>query len=135
VDFIWRRTAKPASLDGDIRTVFEQHGTECQVGLSGSITIDSSPDLRMVLLQTLQSDQCQTLIVDLNDVEYVDTAGLAILVEILKVARTHGKTFHLVRISQRPRYLLEATRLLHLFEEVNKGEPPVSEPSPSERSQ
>jgi len=48
----------------------------------------------------------------------VDTSGLAVLVETLKAARTVGKAFHLSGLRERPRYLLEATRLLHLFQEV-----------------
>jgi anti-sigma B factor antagonist len=106
------------SLDADIRAAFEAHGAECQVFLSGRITIDSSPSLRALLLQRLASPDCQTLTVDFREVPYVDTSGLAVLVEILKAARTEGKTFQLSGLSERPRYLLEATRLLHLFQEV-----------------
>jgi anti-anti-sigma factor len=56
--------------------------------------------------------------VDFFEVVYVDTSGLALLVEILKAARTQGKTFQVSGLRERPRYLLEATRLLHLFNEV-----------------
>ena len=110
---------KTLSLDTDIRAVFEDRGNESQVALSGRITIDSSPDLRLLLLQRLESASCQSLTVDFCEVMYVDTSGLAILVEILKAARDQGKTFRLSGLRERPRYLLEATRLLHLFDEVN----------------
>ena len=88
--------------------------------LSGRITIDSSPDLRELLLGQLESSSCQILTVDFHEVAYVDTSGLALLVEILKAARTQGKAFHLSGLQERPRYLLEATRLLHLFDEVTQ---------------
>src|ERR1700683_2475072 len=112
-------TTETLSLDADLRVVCENRGAECQVSLTGRITIDSSPDLRALLLQRLESPSCQILTVDFCEVAYVDTAGLAILVEILKAARTHGKTFHLSGLRERPQYLLEATRLLPLFNEVN----------------
>jgi len=94
VAFLWQRT-KPVSLDDDIRVVCEDRETECHVRLSGRITIDSSPGLRALLLRRLESPKCEAVTVDFGDVVYVDTSGLAILVETLKAARTQGKTFHL----------------------------------------
>jgi anti-sigma B factor antagonist len=134
VAFLWRRTTKPVSLDGDIRAVCEDRGTECQVRLSGRITIDSSPGLRLLLLQRLEAPGCQILTVDFREVAYVDTSGLAILVEVLKAARAQAKMFHLSGLQERPRFLLEATRLLHLFQEVN-GEMPQSNHSRPEVAQ
>jgi anti-sigma B factor antagonist len=95
----------------------EDLGTECQVRLSGRITIDTSPGLRAFLLRRLESPSCQALTVDFCEVAYIDTSGLAMLVETLKAARIQGKTFHLSGLRERPRYLLETTRLLHLFDE------------------
>ena len=114
--FLWQRT-KTVPLDDDIRVVCEDLGTECQVRLSGRITIDTSPGLRVLLLQRLEPPSCQALTVDFSEVDYIDTSGLAMLVETLKAARTQGKTFHLSGLRERPRYLLETTRLLHLFDE------------------
>jgi anti-sigma B factor antagonist len=87
--------------------------------------MDSSPSLRAFLLERLESPGCQTLTADFCEVTYVDTSGLAILVEVLRAARTLGKAFRLSGLRERPRYLLETTRLLHLFDEVNPI-PPVS---------
>ena len=121
--FPWRRTKKSVSLDGDIRDVCEHRGTECLVRLSGRITIDSSPGLRLLLLRRLEAPSCQILTVDFRDVTYVDTSGLAMLVEILRAARTRGKTFQLSGLRERPRFLLEATGMLHLFPEVTSEMP------------
>ncbi len=128
--FLWRRTPKIVSLDPDIRAVCEYRAAECQVRLSGRITIDSSPNLRALLLQRLESPTCQILTVDFCEIAYIDTSGLAILVEILKAARTQGKTFNLSGLQERPRFLLEATRLLHLFHEVNHETPDVNHSGP-----
>ena len=130
VAFLWRRTTKPISLDADTRVVCEHRGTECQVRLSGRITIDSSPGLRLLLLQRLEGPSCQILTVDFHDVAYVDTSGVAMLVEVLKAARTQAKMFHLSGLQERPRYLLEATGLLHFFDEVNSEHPGVNLSSP-----
>jgi anti-sigma B factor antagonist len=130
VAFLWRRTTKPVSLDADIRAACEHRGTECQVRLSGRITIDSAPELRLLLLRRLEEPSCQILTVDFRDVPYVDTSGLAMLVEVLKAARAQGKAFHLSGLQERPRYLLEATRLLHLFQDVNGERPEPNHSGP-----
>jgi anti-sigma B factor antagonist len=73
----------------------------------------------MFLLEKLGSLRCPVFAVDFGEVTYVDTSGLAVLVELLKVARQSAKRLQLWRLREGPRYLLEATRLIHLFEEVN----------------
>jgi anti-sigma B factor antagonist len=98
----------------------EQHGTECRAKLSGRINIDSSPELRPLLLRVLTASHCQLLIVDFCDVAYIDTSGLAVLVQVLKSARQFGKKLQLSGLRERPRYLLESTGLLRLFESDDK---------------
>ncbi len=73
----------------------------------------SQAELQLILLPACERccysawsrRSCQNLTVDFREVPYVDTSGLAVLVEILKAARTQGKTFHLSGLSERPRYL------------------------------
>ena len=117
--FPWRKVTKAMARIEDVEAVFEHRGTECQAVLTGRITIDSSPDLRETLLKQLATPGCRTLTIDFNEVAYVDTSGLAMLVEILKAARTQGKGFQLTGLKERPRYLLETTRLLRFFHEAD----------------
>ena len=88
------------------------------MAVSGRITIDSAPDLRALLLQRLAMQDCENLTLDLAGVVYVDTSALAILLEALKAAYRLKKAFRLSGLRERPRYLFEATRLLHLFDQV-----------------
>ena len=71
----------------------------------------------MLLLKRLDDPNCQCLLVDFQEVTYIDTSGLAIMVETLRAARARTKKFQLSGLRERQRYLLEATRLLHLFDE------------------
>jgi anti-sigma B factor antagonist len=119
--FPWRTMTKAMAPSEDVNAMFEHRGVECQAVLTGRITIDSSPELRETLLKQLVSPSCRTLTVDFNGVAYVDTSGLAMLVEILKAARTQGKEFQLTGLKERPRYLLETTRLLRFFHEANSN--------------
>lgn len=114
------RTRKALTLDPGLQEVSQDRGTECEVRLSGQITIDSSPNLRVLLLQRIESPSCELLTLDLGDIAYLDTSGIAVFIEILKAARSQGKNFRLTGLRERPRYLLETTRLLHLFD---KGAP------------
>jgi anti-anti-sigma factor len=118
----WRKAAKTTTADAGFREVSENDGGEYRVFLSGRITIDSSPDLRSLLLERLQSQSCRSLTADFWEVVYLDTSVVATLVEVLKSARARGKAFHLTRLRERPHYLLEVTRLLHLFDQVNPAE-------------
>jgi anti-sigma B factor antagonist len=106
-------------LNQDASIVCEQKGDTRQVSLAGRITIDTSPELRMLLFELLRAPGFERLIVDFEGVDYIDTSGLAVLIETLKAARSGGKSMCLSRLGDQPRYLLEATRLLHLFGEVN----------------
>ena len=116
VALFWQSTRKASALDPDLQEVCQNRGTECQVRLSGRITIDSSPNLRALLLRRIESPSCEVLTLDLGDIAYLDTSGVAVFIEILKAARSKGKKFRLTGLRERPRYLLEATRLLHLFD-------------------
>jgi anti-sigma B factor antagonist len=131
--FAWRKMKKAMARSEDVEAVFEHRGAECQAMLTGRISIDSSPDLRETLLKQLASPGCLTLTIDFNGVAYVDTSGLAMLVEILKSARTQGKQFQLSGLKERPRYLLETTRLLRFFHEANSET--VQKSDSSERPQ
>ena len=88
------------------------------VALSGRLTIDSSPALRDRLLEILHRETLQELTIDLSDVPYMDLSGVATLLETLKVARGRNTALQLKGLHDRPRYLLEVTGLLSLFERV-----------------
>ena len=86
------------------------------VSLDGRVTIDSSPALRDRLLAMLHGETLQHLTVDLSDVPYMDLSGVATLLEALKKARARKTGLELTGLHDRPRYLLEVTGLLSLFE-------------------
>ncbi|HXK06480.1 MAG TPA: STAS domain-containing protein [Verrucomicrobiae bacterium] len=120
LNFPWLRSGTTTSVDAEVRAACRDGADGCRVELSGRITIDSSPDLQTLLLRRVESPDCRTLTVDLYDVAYIDTSGLAMLMELLRAARLQAKDLRLSGLRERPRYLLEATRLLHLFQEVDR---------------
>ena len=95
-----------------------QLGEQSFAKLTGSITIDSSPELRRVLLRMLKGPDSRRLTLDFSEVDYVDTSGLAVLIEALRSAKQLGKNLQLRGLCERPRYLLESTGLLRLFDQA-----------------
>lgn len=128
--YLWGKTPDASLANVGIQTVCVWRGAECIVSLAGRITIDSSPELRLFLMKKLESPACRILTVDFGAVPYIDTSGLAILVELLKLARIQGKTLGLKNLREGPRYLLEATHLVHLFGEMDAEYADGSAPSP-----
>ena len=88
------------------------------MSLDGRLTIDSSPLLRDRLLALLHGETLEKLTLDLSDVPYMDVSGVATLLEALKIARARKTRLELTGLHDRPRYLLEVTGLLSLFETV-----------------
>jgi anti-sigma B factor antagonist len=92
------------------------------VSMQGRITIDSADQMRRRLANALRTHP--TLVaVDLSDVPYMDTAGLATLIEAMRMARQQGTRLVLSGIQQQPGYLLKVTDLDHVFE-IDEGPKP-----------
>jgi len=85
------------------------------VSMQGRITIDSADQMRRRLANALRTHP--TLVaVDLSEVPYMDTSGLATLLEAMRTAHQQGTRLVLSGIQQQPGYLLKVTELDHLFE-------------------
>src|SRR5262249_28065687 len=84
--------------------------------LHGRLDIDSSPELRDRLLALLAKQPPKTLTIDLTEVSYVDTSGLATLLEAFKVARNRESRLCLKGLQVRLIRLFETTGLSTVFE-------------------
>ena len=88
---------------------------EAIVTVSGRVTIDSSPQLRVVLLQLVQEQAGAVINIDLSKVPYMDTSGIATVLEALRSARGSVK-LRMVGVSGQVRMLVEATQLAEVFQ-------------------
>jgi anti-sigma B factor antagonist len=104
----------------DIST--RQSGTATIVDVVGDITLYNSPQVRKVLLELLKAKKAPRVIVNLERVRYIDSAGVASLVEGLKLSRDLKSTFALFGLSRTAREVLELTRLIKVFEVYNTEE-------------
>ena len=85
--------------------------------LLGRLDIESSPDLRDHLRAMLRRRSSpETVAIDLTAVSYIDTSGLATLIEGLKIARLGGIVLHLQGLQGRILHLFQATGIDSLFD-------------------
>jgi len=75
-----------SSADG-LEIVIHEGEEGITMRLCGRLNIDSSPALRDRLVASLQAQSPRSVIVDFSDVSYVDSSGIATLIEGLKMAR------------------------------------------------
>lgn len=84
------------------------------VDVVGDLDLSSSPVLRKVMLECLKSTD--RMAVNLAAVRYIDSSGIASLLEVLKEARNTRKKFILFKLTQGVREVLQLTRLTGVFE-------------------
>ena len=97
--------------------------TVCHV--DGEIDINSSPEIKKVF-DKLISQKAPKIVINLSRVTYVDSSGLATLVEILKNMRSYGGRMRLVNLSSKIKSLFEITKLEKLFEIMADEEEAIS---------
>ena len=92
--------------------ISEQQGAVV-VALEGDVDLSTSPEARRVLLDAVRKGR--PVIVDLAGVTYIDSSGVASLVESLQSARKAGCEFALAAVSEPARRVLELARLDKVF--------------------
>jgi anti-sigma B factor antagonist len=80
----------------------------------GHIDLGTSPALRKTMLESLKG--ADFLAVNLAEVKYIDSSGIASLLEVLKEAKQTGKRFVLFALTAAVREVLQLTRLTTVFE-------------------
>lgn len=93
-----------------------QAGDATILDVEGDIDLYNSPVVRKALLEALRVKGARRVILNLKAVRYIDSSGVASLVEALKVSRELGSRFSLVGLSPAAREVLELSRLIRVFE-------------------
>ena len=99
-----------------IKISTRQLGDVTVLDLVGDITLFNSPEIRKAVLAELKDNRVRQLFVNMTGVKYVDSSGIASLVEGLKISRELGSRFVLYGLSKPATTVLELTHLLRVFE-------------------
>ena len=95
------------------------------MNLTGEIDLNESPNVRKQILNLIKKNT--NLLIDLSGVEYIDSSGVASLVEGLQTSRTMKLNFALVGVSDSALQVLQLARLDTVFtiynslEEIDQG--------------
>ncbi len=94
--------------------------------LSGDIDFANSPKVRDSILHEIRESRTPRVVVNLSQVRYMDSSGVASLVEGLKASRDLGSRFILVGLSTSTRDVLQLSRLIKVFEVYDNEEPAMA---------
>jgi anti-sigma B factor antagonist len=83
------------------------------VKLRGEVDLHNSREVKNTLLDYVEK-QCDIL-VDFSELDYIDSSGMATLVEAFNRSKTKNVVFHIVGAKGAPLQVLKLTRLDSIF--------------------
>jgi len=92
------------------------HGTpESRISVTGRLAIESSARVRGLLMKAIRTTTGSVLVIDLSGLAYLDTSGVATLLEVARVASTQGVRLRVLGLSGEPRMLAQIVELDLIF--------------------
>ena len=82
--------------------------------IAGEVDMARSPDLRRVLAAHAEA-QRPALLLDFTEVKYIDSSGLATLVEYVQLSSSHGGRLAVGGLNESVRTVFEMVRLGEIF--------------------
>lgn len=83
--------------------------------LEGEVNINTSPELRKAFDGIIKANEKKVL-VDFSGVSYIDSSGLATLIEMFQRLKKIGGSLRLSNMSGKVKNIFEITKLFKLFE-------------------
>jgi anti-sigma B factor antagonist len=109
------------------------NGDNCIILLSEEIDLDQSPAVREKIKESFES--CKSLSVDLEKVSYIDSSGIAALVEGMQISKKTSKEFTLINVSNEVMKVIKLAHLDKIFKvesqsgkDAGAGVAPAAEP-------
>ncbi len=90
-------------------------GNAFLVQVSGEVDMSNSPTVRETLID-LTGQKAGAIVVNLEGVTYMDSSGIATLVEGLQEANAYGGKFRLAALTPKVMQVFELARLTDVFE-------------------
>jgi|SRR3990172_3517575 anti-sigma B factor antagonist len=86
--------------------------------LKGDVDMNTSPDVRSTLSDVFKqaAPGAKALFIDLSQVRYMDSSGIATMVEAMQTCMKQGMRLRLVELSPPVRDVFELARLASVFE-------------------
>jgi anti-sigma B factor antagonist len=84
--------------------------------ITGNINLEHSSEVRRAVLLEIRLKRSPKIILNLREVNYIDSSGVASLVEGLKASRDVGSKLVLLALSPSVYKVLQLSKLLNFFE-------------------
>ena len=91
------------------------------IKIEGEVDVYTSIDLKKELTRLIESDN-KKLIIDLENVSYMDSSGLGVLVALLKELKKIGGELKLISLPISVKKIFDLTRLTKFFDIYNNLE-------------
>ena len=98
----------------DLKLAVQDHGDHATIQVGGEIDLATSPRLQAVLVDLVDRGLHQ-LTIDLEQVSFLDCAGIGMLVDARRRVQEHGGSLTLVRPAPLVRRVLEVTGMTAVF--------------------
>ncbi len=111
---------------GTVQISTRRSGNATILDVVGDIDLYNSPEVRKVVLESIRAPGAERVVMNLKAVRYIDSSGVASLVEGLKTSRTQNVKFVLLGLSPAAREVLELSRLIKVFDVADSEEQALS---------
>jgi anti-sigma B factor antagonist len=91
-------------------------GNVTVVDFSGKITLGEGSALVRKTVRALLDEQKTKLLIDLGDVDYIDSAGIGELVTAFTAVKNRGGELKLLNLTKKVKDLLQITKLYTVFD-------------------
>jgi len=99
-----------------LRATHRDAGEVTVVDLSGRITLGEGSALLRKTVRGLLGEQRKRIVLNLADVDYIDSSGIGELVSGFTSVKNQGGDLKLLQLTKRVRDLLQITKLYTVFE-------------------
>jgi anti-sigma B factor antagonist len=92
-----------------------QGPSESRISVTGRLVIESSPHFRASLMKAIGKAASALLVIDLSALSYLDTSGVATLLEAARVASAQSVRLRVIGLIGEPRMLAQIAELDVIF--------------------
>ena len=98
---------------GSLKSI--QQGSTLFFQITGELTLEEATPLRAEIKETMQAIDFEHVILDMNDVPFIDSSGIGMLVSLNTSVKGQGKALFLLNPTEQTRNTLELVQLLDFF--------------------
>ena len=99
-----------------LHATYRDAGQVTVVDFSGRITLGEGSALLRKTIRSLLEEQRTLLLINLGDVDYIDSSGIGELVSAFTAVKNRGGELKLLNLTKKVRDLLQITKLYTVFD-------------------